>query len=270
MATRMSKKLRFEVLKRDKFTCRYCGAKAPDAVLHVDHIKPWSDGGTSNMMNLVTACADCNLGKKARPLGDLSVSVANREQLEQAQDRAEQLRQMAEWQAGLANLDDERHKLINQVLSARFQFTITGPGLMAKVDRAIKKADMERFIKAADGALDWIAIQDRTPDAEAIVERILRMMKYGDRHTDPKAAAAYVVGIMRNRFNLGWGKLNAIGSITERAMTLGMPFQDLYDTATTAEHWSHYVSGCDGWIFGCEEPDSRPKKPSTPPVLAET
>lgn len=35
----VGKKLRFEVFKRDKFTCQYCGAKAPDVVLHVDHIQ---------------------------------------------------------------------------------------------------------------------------------------------------------------------------------------------------------------------------------------
>ena len=27
----ISKKLRFEVFKRDSFTCQYCGSKAPDA-----------------------------------------------------------------------------------------------------------------------------------------------------------------------------------------------------------------------------------------------
>jgi len=31
------KSVRFEVFKRDSFTCKYCGAKAPEAVLHVDH-----------------------------------------------------------------------------------------------------------------------------------------------------------------------------------------------------------------------------------------
>lgn len=34
----ISKKLRFEVLKRDSFTCQYCGASAPTIILHIDHI----------------------------------------------------------------------------------------------------------------------------------------------------------------------------------------------------------------------------------------
>lgn len=36
----VSKRLRFEILRRDNFQCRYCGAKAPDATLAVDHVTP--------------------------------------------------------------------------------------------------------------------------------------------------------------------------------------------------------------------------------------
>jgi len=39
------KKTRFEVFKRDSFTCQHCGRKAPDVVLQVDHLKPVSKGG---------------------------------------------------------------------------------------------------------------------------------------------------------------------------------------------------------------------------------
>lgn len=55
--------VRFAVLRRDNFTCQYCGAKAPDVELHVDHIHPLCHGGTNDMVNLITACKDCNLGK---------------------------------------------------------------------------------------------------------------------------------------------------------------------------------------------------------------
>jgi HNH endonuclease len=55
--------VRFSILKRDRFTCRYCGAKAPDVKLRVDHIKPMSRGGSNHESNLVTACEECNVGK---------------------------------------------------------------------------------------------------------------------------------------------------------------------------------------------------------------
>jgi len=55
--------LRFLVLARDGFRCRYCGRSAKETILHVDHIYPKSKGGKNNSSNLITSCRDCNLGK---------------------------------------------------------------------------------------------------------------------------------------------------------------------------------------------------------------
>ncbi|MGA2774931.1 MAG: HNH endonuclease signature motif containing protein [Candidatus Omnitrophota bacterium] len=59
----MNKKLRFEVFKRDNFTCKYCGRIPPVAILEVDHIIPVCEGGKEDMSNYVTSCFDCNKGK---------------------------------------------------------------------------------------------------------------------------------------------------------------------------------------------------------------
>lgn len=59
----IGKRLRFEILRRDNHTCRYCGAKAPNVELRVDHVIPEALGGTNDPANLVTACHDCNSGK---------------------------------------------------------------------------------------------------------------------------------------------------------------------------------------------------------------
>jgi 5-methylcytosine-specific restriction endonuclease McrA len=59
-------RLRFRVMKRDKFSCRACGASPAlksGISLHVDHIKPWSRGGETTEENLQTLCEACNLGK---------------------------------------------------------------------------------------------------------------------------------------------------------------------------------------------------------------
>ena len=58
--------LRFEVFRRDSFTCTYCGRTPPEVRLHADHVTPWSQGGQTMLDNLGTAWADCNLGKGAR------------------------------------------------------------------------------------------------------------------------------------------------------------------------------------------------------------
>ncbi len=56
--------LRFKVLRRDNFTCRYCGRSAPNVELAVDHVIPYAKGGTCTEENLVTACVECNAGKR--------------------------------------------------------------------------------------------------------------------------------------------------------------------------------------------------------------
>lgn len=63
----VSRRLRFEILRRDGHTCRYCGAKAPEAALTVDHVIPVALGGGDEPNNLVAACSDCNSGKSSVP-----------------------------------------------------------------------------------------------------------------------------------------------------------------------------------------------------------
>lgn len=61
----VSKRLRYEILRRDNHTCRYCGESAPDVRLTIDHVVPVSLGGSDEPDNLVAACPDCNAGKAA-------------------------------------------------------------------------------------------------------------------------------------------------------------------------------------------------------------
>lgn len=77
----LSKKLRFDVFKRDAFSCQYCGATPPGVVLEADHIHPVSQGGKNHIDNLITACFDCNRGKGAGLLSTVPESVAERAEL---------------------------------------------------------------------------------------------------------------------------------------------------------------------------------------------
>ena len=49
----------------DKYTCQYCGYNLEEytefRALHIDHIKPWSAGGSNKMNNLSVSCSKCNL-----------------------------------------------------------------------------------------------------------------------------------------------------------------------------------------------------------------
>jgi hypothetical protein len=75
MAKRKStgKRLRFEVFKRDHFTCQYCGAQPPAVVLVVDHVTPVCEGGESSIDNLITACETCNQGKAGKSLSHVPI-----------------------------------------------------------------------------------------------------------------------------------------------------------------------------------------------------
>lgn len=73
----VSKRLRYEVLRRDNHQCRYCGASAPDVELTVDHVVPVALGGDDKPSNLVAACVECNGGKSAScPDAELIEDVA--------------------------------------------------------------------------------------------------------------------------------------------------------------------------------------------------
>ena len=62
----ISPRLRFQVLQRDNFTCQYCGKKAPEVVLEVDHVEAYSKTKNNDINNLITACKECNRGKRAK------------------------------------------------------------------------------------------------------------------------------------------------------------------------------------------------------------
>ena len=67
----MNDDIRYNVLKRDNYSCQICGATAKDgAKLHVDHIIPVSKGGKTVMSNLQTLCEQCNIGKSNKTDND--------------------------------------------------------------------------------------------------------------------------------------------------------------------------------------------------------
>ena len=57
-------RLRALVLMRDGARCQLCGVEARNgAILHVDHVVPWSKGGETVLDNLQVLCHVCNIGK---------------------------------------------------------------------------------------------------------------------------------------------------------------------------------------------------------------
>jgi len=57
----ISKVLREQILKKYGFKCKKCGISEN---LQIDHIKPYSKGGTNSFNNLQVLCKHCNITKK--------------------------------------------------------------------------------------------------------------------------------------------------------------------------------------------------------------
>ena len=102
--TALSKKTRFEVFKRDSFTCQYCGATPPGVVLHVDHILAVVNGGKNDIDNLVTACQACNQGKSDRDLADIPQTL---------QSKAEEILEREAQIIGYQRIVEEKRLRIN-------------------------------------------------------------------------------------------------------------------------------------------------------------
>ena len=149
----LSKSLWFEVFKRDLFTCQYCGRKAPDVILEVDHIKPVSKGGDNSIENLVTACWDCNRGKGAKKLSDLSEVEKSRKQLEEIQARKNMIDMIFQWKESLHNQYDDSVERINKIFEEKTGFSFTGT-FSAKVKGGVKKFGLDIMLDAIYIAID--------------------------------------------------------------------------------------------------------------------
>jgi hypothetical protein len=110
--------IRFEVFKRDRFTCSYCGSHPPDVQLEVDHVTPRSAGGLDELDNLITACLECNRGKGARLLEEgagPSFAAATEATVREMSDVTERLHQARAYRRQLEELEDRRADLRDEL-----------------------------------------------------------------------------------------------------------------------------------------------------------
>lgn len=143
----ISKKIRFEVFKRDGFTCQYCGRMAPDVVLEVDHINPVSNGGENDIMNLVTSCQDCNRGKGKRKLSSKDEIKAQQAQLKELSKKREQLQMLIEWRKELESIEDMQIDMVQDVFSKFSKTALTDFG-RSSIANYIKKYGVNEVCEA--------------------------------------------------------------------------------------------------------------------------
>ena len=147
------KKMRFEVFKRDSFTCQYCGRMAPDVVLEVDHIKPVSKGGKNELINLVTACLECNRGKSNVELSDDSAIRKQEKQLQELAERKEQLEMMLKWREGLSDIEGDMVNAVAKVFSDNTNWGVSEHGKKT-IRKWLKEFSLNEILEAAEIAIN--------------------------------------------------------------------------------------------------------------------
>jgi hypothetical protein len=116
---KISPRTRFEIFKRDGFSCRYCGRKSPEVILELDHIVPVAENGSDDPMNLATSCYECNSGKNAVPLGQVMTGDDPHDRAVEILEKERQLREYEE----VRRAQEERKLRDWKYITDRFQFS---------------------------------------------------------------------------------------------------------------------------------------------------
>ena len=137
----ISKKTRFEVFKRDNFTCQYCSAKPPKVPLEIDHILPVCKKGTNNIDNLITACFDCNRGKSGIELTSIPSTL-----IEKSERKKIALAQYKEYQK-ILNLEKKQIEsdidLVEYIYTTSFKGWCFSDNFRLSVKKFIKVLGVE-------------------------------------------------------------------------------------------------------------------------------
>lgn len=230
----ISKKTRFEVFKRDSFTCQYCGRSAPDIVLHLEHIQPVSKGGDNDILNLVTSCVDCNAGKSDRLLSDDSAVLKQKAQLDALNERREQLEMMIQWRSGLRQLGHTELEALNDAWSEITGYYLTESEKIA-ARKHIKKFGLNACLVAVDKSSAYLVADGDGYTSESMdlawskVGGICRM----DSLPQWQQRIYHIRNIARKRADDTWYPQSCaeIYQLLEEAYHMGFSFDQLEEVA---------------------------------------
>ena len=166
----ISKKMRFEVFKRDKFTCQYCGRMAPDVILEVDHIRPVAEGGKNGITNLITSCRDCNRGKGKTRLTDNAELKKQQNQMAELATKREQMEMMMEWRESLLEYEREKVNHASNYFNSLTGFSVSENGI-SKLTKLVREFDLPNVVAAMDISVSQYFENDRE-SAEKVFDKL--------------------------------------------------------------------------------------------------
>ncbi len=146
--TPISIKKRFEVFKRDNFTCQYCSAKPPSIPLEVDHIIPVCKGGKNDIDNLITACFDCNRGKGGVELNSIPETLITKmEKMILAKKQYKQYQNLLKKQKDIINIEIDH---VCQVFESFFEGYTLSVKFRISVKNFIVKLNVNEVVDAME------------------------------------------------------------------------------------------------------------------------
>jgi hypothetical protein len=249
----ISKKIRFEVFKRDSFTCQYCGSKSPDVTLVIDHIMPVASGGTNTILNLVTSCFSCNSGKGKRSLNDDAVVSRKREQLAQLQERREQMKMMLDWHNEIQEQHETSISWVNDKLKSISGYGANESG-KAEISKLVRQFGLLVVLRGVEMSFERNLCRDSsdkpTSDSwECAFKNIGGSCVYIKAITDdPVMADAYSLrSLLRYNVKMKWAEPQKALHLIREALRIGITKNDLAVLCSTDAkgmeffQWAKYI-----------------------------
>jgi hypothetical protein len=264
MATKrkaISKKVRFEVFKRDSFSCQYCGAAAPEAILVIDHIHPVAKGGDNSVLNLITSCRACNAGKSDRTLDDNAHVQKQKRQLDELNERRAQLEMIVKWREGLRSVDEDALQTAVDAFEGwveqQWELDDYGRKFLA---RAIKKHGLAKTLDAIDTSCERYLIADTKGwfDKRSANEALKKVggILYNLSLPSKEREANYVRAILRNR--VGRIREEDVKQAIIGASDEGVEFESLKNAAKQANCIDDFYDSLEDLIVSqhCCQPEA--------------
>lgn len=242
MATKRKRKsisttTRFEVFKRDSFKCQYCGRCAPEVVLELDHIDPHSKGGTDDVLNLITSCWACNNGKSDRTLDDSTVIAKQRTQIEELQERREQLEMLLRWRDANLDLDQQAVDAFSAAYTKRTGWVLSDSGKLS-VRKLIRKSGLQASLEALDRSADQYLRYDKNGKVpQDVADKVFGAIWVFAQPDDVRVLYLFR-GIARKRCKF-FDDHRAI-ALLKKARKAGASDDELREIAMTCANWSDW------------------------------
>ncbi len=230
----VSKKARFEIFKRDSFTCQYCGKNAPDVILELDHIAPISKGGEDDILNLITSCFECNRGKGARELSDNATMNKRHAALVELQERREQIEMLVDWHKGLMDIADDEVNAVCDLFEDLVPDTSVNDCGRQSIANWIRKYGLALVMESLRASVE------QYEELEKIFNYIPRIASVTKRSKDKPYLRDlyYIRGILRKRLSYvnDWLCIQ----LMESALDSGVDIDYLKDLAIGARNWTEW------------------------------